>query len=777
MSSRVTRYGVLIASPSDVREERDIAVETINRWNIVNWGKGIQYIPLRYETGAVPTLSASPQGAINEQLLSKADYLIGIFWSRLGTPTEDYPSGTAEEIERAVEGKKAAVFFREQMLEIKVDDPKAKEKIEQARLLKRFKGKITGFTGSYKNASELGIQIFQQLEHWANQAESQPPCIKVHQEPSDYQSWLREWGRQGRKGTVLLYNIELNSLREFSRFNDVWGVLRELPSITQVVLLLPRYKIRRLRRYLKNWGEARERSDVAKLFHVCEFASSSDPGRHRVTTGLAFALFRLSMDPGFGEVFPIGHIFGLSEPFSTARRGETGDPDLVWTYKYSLEIREERGILGDLIQIWNEEFNRDGLTELTEMSFETQSDIPPDKGPPFSPDWVPSEKTAHHIIRVLKEKLFDPNVPSYLLDKKFSILDWNAAFEMIFPTSQFYRKEQVKEFVECLENRDEVIQHGSLFRDDPQLLFDMEVLLYQSPQYGHMRFTKIASEVRNPIDGEILGWIVALNVDEVENLERYEVDLKRTNEEQALMTLYAQPFDRVISDFPGYIALVDLHAKVMGEARADRVLVLGSGPGVLVRRLLEAGKKVTAVDQNDTMLGILRGRCLEFSQPQLSIVKANINTLHVPNPRYAPHKIGIGGWYDGALMLNVFRWLTKPEHTLKVLAQHFLRQDSAIAFSLYTEQEEIDAFYDALRQYSIEKHEAGEPGWSGEEYETLTGVTKNLEDRGLLVRYSEDDVREIVRNAGYEIKDRLRASYSVDGERYETPKVFVARPV
>jgi hypothetical protein len=53
-----------------------------------------------------------PQGVLNKQILQTADLLVAIFWTRLGTPTGEADSGTAEEIEKHVAaGKPAMIYF------------------------------------------------------------------------------------------------------------------------------------------------------------------------------------------------------------------------------------------------------------------------------------------------------------------------------------------------------------------------------------------------------------------------------------------------------------------------------------------------------------------------------------------------------------------------------------------------------------------------------------------------------------------------------------------
>lgn len=143
-----------------------------------------------------------------------------------------------------------------------------------------------------------------------------------------------------------------------------------------------------------------------------------------------------------------------------------------------------------------------------------------------------SEKNENYrLIGQLRAKLFDPNVPSYLLNDAFDLLDWNPAFELIFPTNRFYRNMNVREFVDCLDNSDDAKRRGAKVVTDSTAPVDVEKLRYTSQAYGKMRFTKIASKVVDPKTHKT-GWIVALNIDHVDRRQAYENDLKRTNGEQ-----------------------------------------------------------------------------------------------------------------------------------------------------------------------------------------------------------------------------------------------------
>ena len=71
-------------------------------------------MPVGWETHSSPELGATAQELINDRVLEDCDLLVGIFWTRLGTPTGNSSSGTVEEIHRHVEaGKPAMVYFGE----------------------------------------------------------------------------------------------------------------------------------------------------------------------------------------------------------------------------------------------------------------------------------------------------------------------------------------------------------------------------------------------------------------------------------------------------------------------------------------------------------------------------------------------------------------------------------------------------------------------------------------------------------------------------------------
>jgi hypothetical protein len=104
---------VMIASPSDVTVERNVIREVLSEWNVIHSdNRKLVLLPIGWETHTSPEMGEPPQAIINKQILKDCDLLVGVFWTRIGTATGDYASGTVEEIEEHIKsGKPAMLYF------------------------------------------------------------------------------------------------------------------------------------------------------------------------------------------------------------------------------------------------------------------------------------------------------------------------------------------------------------------------------------------------------------------------------------------------------------------------------------------------------------------------------------------------------------------------------------------------------------------------------------------------------------------------------------------
>lgn len=162
MSYSANVFRILIASPSDVREERDIISHVIQEWNdLYSYEKKVVLLPLRWETHASPELGARPQDIINREVVDLCDMAIGVFWTRIGTPTGKAEGGTVEEIERVGnKGKIVMLYFSKAKVDLDNID------FEQYNKLKAFKNKTcpNGLVESYIDLVDFRSKLAKQLE-------------------------------------------------------------------------------------------------------------------------------------------------------------------------------------------------------------------------------------------------------------------------------------------------------------------------------------------------------------------------------------------------------------------------------------------------------------------------------------------------------------------------------------------------------------------------------------------------------------------------------------
>jgi nucleoside 2-deoxyribosyltransferase len=154
-------FRVLVASPGDVGDERNVIPEVINEWNAVSalQAKSI-LMPVKWESHSAPMLGNRPQAIINEQLVNECDLLVGVFWTRIGTHTGVSVSGTAEEIEQFVaQNKPVMLYFSQSPI-----DPE-KIEIDQFTVLRSFKEKmrLKGLTETYSGLPDFRQKFSRQL--------------------------------------------------------------------------------------------------------------------------------------------------------------------------------------------------------------------------------------------------------------------------------------------------------------------------------------------------------------------------------------------------------------------------------------------------------------------------------------------------------------------------------------------------------------------------------------------------------------------------------------
>ena len=106
-------------------------------------------------------MGSSPQEIINNQILGKCDILVGVFWTRIGTQTTKYVSGTVEEVEEHFKsGKPVMLYFSSQPVGIDTVDEK------QIKDLKKFKKSYRRrvLYASYDNPADFKEKFYHDLQ-------------------------------------------------------------------------------------------------------------------------------------------------------------------------------------------------------------------------------------------------------------------------------------------------------------------------------------------------------------------------------------------------------------------------------------------------------------------------------------------------------------------------------------------------------------------------------------------------------------------------------------
>src|SRR5690606_2630327 len=146
----------------DVSDEREAIRSVIHDWNDVNAARSkVMLAPVGWETHSSPELGARPQELINSRLLKDCDLLVGVFWTRLGTPTGKAASGTVEEIqEHIAAGKPAMIYFSSK--------PVAPESIDPAQFaeVQSFKAecRTLGLVEEFANLGDFKEKFAKQLQ-------------------------------------------------------------------------------------------------------------------------------------------------------------------------------------------------------------------------------------------------------------------------------------------------------------------------------------------------------------------------------------------------------------------------------------------------------------------------------------------------------------------------------------------------------------------------------------------------------------------------------------
>lgn len=136
MPKNITQYNLLISCPGDITNEIKIIEEVVEKFNqqFTN-SLGLSILSRHWIKSSYPQSGGKPQDLLNEQFVKDCDAAVAIFWTRFGTPTDEYKSGSEEEIQIMLNsGKQVFLYFCEKPVKPGYDP-------EQYKLVEELKEK------------------------------------------------------------------------------------------------------------------------------------------------------------------------------------------------------------------------------------------------------------------------------------------------------------------------------------------------------------------------------------------------------------------------------------------------------------------------------------------------------------------------------------------------------------------------------------------------------------------------------------------------------------
>ena len=167
MGRSITMYDLLLSCPGDAYEECYPAVcSAITEFNKdaqTNFSIGVSL--KHWSTDSYPQSGGKAQDLLNSQIVDCVDVAIVIFWTRFGTPTDKYGSGTEEEINRLMSSNKQVFlyFFDKPVPPSITDFPDYHEHRKKIATLKK---NYTGIYSVANNEKQLEEKILQHLKKY-----------------------------------------------------------------------------------------------------------------------------------------------------------------------------------------------------------------------------------------------------------------------------------------------------------------------------------------------------------------------------------------------------------------------------------------------------------------------------------------------------------------------------------------------------------------------------------------------------------------------------------
>lgn len=164
MPKNVVQYDLLISCPGDITTEISIIEDAISQFNTqFSDTLGISVRTKHWHKNSYAQSGGKPQALLNEQFVNDCDAAVAILWTRFGTPTDEYGSGTEEEVEIMLSsGKQVFMYFSDKPLSPSQMNEESYKKVQAFR----DKYKDRGIYFTYSSDEEFKTMFFAHLSQY-----------------------------------------------------------------------------------------------------------------------------------------------------------------------------------------------------------------------------------------------------------------------------------------------------------------------------------------------------------------------------------------------------------------------------------------------------------------------------------------------------------------------------------------------------------------------------------------------------------------------------------
>lgn len=164
MPKNVVQYDLLISCPGDITSEIRIIEDAVSQFNTqFSDALGISVRIKHWRKNSYAQSGGKPQALLNEQFVNDCDAAVAILWTRFGTPTDEYDSGTEEEVEIMLSsGKQVFMYFSDKPLSPSQMNEEGCKKVQEFR--DKYKDRGVYFT--YSSDEEFKTLFFAHLSQY-----------------------------------------------------------------------------------------------------------------------------------------------------------------------------------------------------------------------------------------------------------------------------------------------------------------------------------------------------------------------------------------------------------------------------------------------------------------------------------------------------------------------------------------------------------------------------------------------------------------------------------